>query len=93
MSVHPSTESQLQNYHTIKSWLRHFAFVAWERIEFARKDERNKIFKITLTQNMVFEFLRLQKDGILPIEIEKSKNERVSGTDSLLPLVQFFLVV
>jgi hypothetical protein len=61
-------------------WLNHFATDTWHRIEFCHRNERNYIFETTITQNLVFEFLKLESQGF-PLHIEESTNERANGND------------
>lgn len=69
------------NENSLEAWLRYFAVDTWNRIAFCHKNDRNRAFETTITQNMVYQLFQLQQLNAFPIQIEESTNERCNGND------------
>jgi hypothetical protein len=67
---------------TLCSLLQLLAVETWNRIEFSRTRKGLKIFETTITQNILFEFLKFKElFPRIPISMFEAHNEPVNGND------------
>lgn len=65
----------------LKSFFRHFSILTWNKLGFSFYKNRLKIYETTITQDLLFQFMLLEKESNLAIELFESNLEETNGND------------
>lgn len=65
----------------LKTWLKLFSVLTWNKIGFTRTRNRLKIYETTITQDLLFQFRLFAEATPLPIELFEAKSEKTNGND------------
>ena len=65
----------------LKTWLKLFSVLTWNKIGFARTRNRLKIYETTITQELLFAFRMFAEGTNLPIELFEALSEKTNGND------------